>query len=85
MKKKINTAGACFKGAFNSQILKVFSPANLKGESSHEGEQRACRSSNGFKTGHLNGFYRCYLELLFESEQEKKILKYLKSMMETTN
>lgn len=72
MKKKINTAGACFKGAFNSQILKVFSPANLKGESSHEGEQRACRSSNGFKTGHLNGFYRCYLEFYLSQNRRRK-------------
>ena len=48
-KKKAHTAGAFFKGAFNSHVFELFSPTNCKAEISHEGEERACRSSNGFK------------------------------------
>lgn len=48
-KTTTHTAGAFFKGAFNSQVFELFSATNCKAEISHEGEERACRSSNGFK------------------------------------
>ena len=48
-KKNTHTVGAFFKGAINSQVFELFSAKNYKAEISHEGEERPCRSSNGFK------------------------------------
>ena len=48
-KQTNHTAGAFFKGAINSQVFELFSAKNYKAEISHEGEERPCWSSNGFK------------------------------------
>lgn len=83
--RNINTAGAFFKGSFNSQVfLFVCFKSSLRLLVRQKFYTRVkkehAEAANGLKKRNLNGIHRYYQEFLCESKKEKQILKKKKCL-----